>query len=159
MGNTSKHERQTKLQCLEDAFEVLKAKSELKGRHLAEMKVIVELANQDERMKEFTTGIGEKSVYTSAKGSAYIPFVQKVQEWEENFIKELQKIKKKSKSRIENLNEKLSSAEAVAIELQEKIHELQARLENKDRIIQQIEEDRNTYADEVYKLRRKYEHG
>lgn len=159
MGNTSKHERQTKLQCLEDAFEALKAKSELKGKHLAEMKAIVELANQDERMKEFTTGIGEKSVYTSAKGSAYIPFVQSVQKWEENFIKELQKTKKKSKSRIESLNEKLSSVEAVAIELQEKIHELQARLENKDRIIQQIEEDRNTYADEVYKLRRKYEHG
>jgi len=159
MGNTSKYERQTKLQCLEDAFEALKAESELKGIHMAEVKAIVELANQDERMKEFSTGIGEKSVYTSATGSAYIPFVKKVQEWEENFIKELQKTNKKIKSRVENLNEKLLSTEAAVISLQEKVHELHTRLENKDQIIKQIEEERKTYADEVYKLRRKYENG
>lgn len=159
MANISVRERQTKLHCLEDAFEALKAESEIKGRHLAEMKAIIELANKDERMKEFITDIGEKSVYSKAKGSIYPPFVKKVKNWEKDFKKELQKTKKKIKSRIENLNEKLSSTEAIAIELQEKIHELQARLENKDRIIQQIEEERKTYADEVYRLRRKYENG
>lgn len=157
MANISLYERQTKAQCLRDAFEALKKES--KSKNLVSMKAVIELANQDDRMKEFGTDIGEKSVYTKAKGSVYTPIVDAVNIFIKEFKSDAEKAGRKSKEKLKSFDSKLESVEATVILLQEKIHELQARLENKDRIIQQIEEDRNTYADEVYKLRRKYEHG
>lgn len=157
MGNTSKHERQTKAQCLWNAFEVLKEKS--KEKNLVSMIAVIDLANDDDRMKEFDTDIGEKSVYTKAKNSLYHPIVDAVNEWIKNFKSDADKAGKRSKEKLKSFDSKLVSVEAAAIELQEKIHQLQTRLENKDRIIKQIEEERNTYADQLYKLRKKYENG
>lgn len=157
MANISLHERQTKAQCLRDAFETLKDAS--KNKNLVRMKAVIDLANQDERMKEFSTDIGEKSVYTKAKGSVYTPIVKAVDTFIKEFKSDTEKAGKRSKDKLKSFDSKLTSVEAKAIKLQEELHELRTRLENKDRIIQQIEEERNTYADEVYKLRRKYEHG
>lgn len=157
MANISLHERQTKAQCLWDAFETLK--NESKRKNLVSMKAVIELANQDERMKEFSTDIGEKSVYTKAKGSVYTPIVEAVNTFIKEFKADTEKAGNRRKEKLKSFDSKLVSVEAAVILLQEKVHELQARLENKDRIIHQIEEERNTYADEVYKLRRKYEHG
>ncbi|MDD2265466.1 hypothetical protein [Sulfuricurvum sp.] len=157
MANISLHERQTKAQCLWDAFETLK--NESKRKNLVSMKAVIELANQDERMKEFGTDIGEKSVYTKAKGSVYTPIVEAVNTFIKEFKADTEKAGNRSKEKLKSFDSKLASAEAAVILLQEKVHELQARLENKDRIIQQIEEERSIYADEVYRLRRKYEHG
>lgn len=156
MAKISEYERQTKAQCLWDAFEALKDQS--KSKNLVSMKAVIELANQDERMKEFSTDIGEKSVYTKAEGSVYTPIVKAVNIFIKEFKSDTEKSGKRSKEKLKSFDAKLASVEASVIVLQEKVHELQARLENKDRIIQQIEEERNTYADEVYKLRRKYEH-
>ena len=153
MSRLSKHEQTMKLQCLEDAFTTLKSESELKGKNIAEMKAIVTLANQDKRMIEFTTKIGDKSVYAKGNGSIYPPFVKKVKNWEMEFKKDLEKANKKAKSRVGKLNEKLLSHEAITIQLQEQIHELKTRLLSKDRIIANIEEDRNRYAQELNRLR------
>lgn len=157
MANISKHERQTKAQCLWDAFEVLKKSSG--SKNLVSMKAVIELANQDERMKEFNTDIGEKSVYTKAKDSVYTPIVEAVNTFINGFKSDANKAGKRSKEKLKSFDSKLTSVEAAVIVLQEKVHELQARLENKDRIIKQIEEERDTYADEVYKLRQRYKHG
>lgn len=157
MARLSEYERQIKAQCLWDAFEALKDES--KSKNLVSMKAIIKLANQDERMKDFGTGVGGKSVYTNAKGSVYTPIVEAVNTFIKEFKSDAEKAGKRSKNKLKSFDDKLESVEATIILLQERIHELQARLENKDRIIQQIEEERKNYADEVYKMRRKYEHG
>lgn len=123
------------------------------------MKAVIDLANEDERMQEFSVKIGEKSVYTKAKGSAYTPIVEAANTFIKEFKSDTNKAGKRSKEKLKSFDSKLASVEATAILLQEKVHALQAKLENKDRIIHQIEEERNTYANEVYKLRQKYEHG
>lgn len=155
MPRISEYERQIKAQCLMDAFETLK--NESKSKNLVTMKTIINLANEDERMQVFEVKIGEKSVYTKAKGSVYTPIVEAVNIWIKEFKSDAAKAGKRSKEKIESFDSKLASVENTVIILQEKVHQLQTRLENKDRIIKQIEDERNTYADEVHKLKKKYE--
>lgn len=158
MANISKYERQTKAQCLWDAFEGLKMESEIQGRNLVEMKAIVDLANGDERMQEFKDPIGEKSVYSKAKNSVYPPIVEAVNKWIENYKVDADKASNRCKQKIKKLDVKLASVEATVIKLEEKIHSLMTRLENKERIIEQTEKDRDDYAEELHHLRVKYEH-
>ncbi|MCD6258714.1 MAG: hypothetical protein J7J31_03815 [Helicobacteraceae bacterium] len=158
MPRISNYERHTKAQLLWDAFETLKEESEKQGKLLVEMSKVVKLANEDERMREFTDPIGDKSVYSQAINSVYPPIVKAVNTYIENYKKEAKKANKRSKNKLKNIDAKLKSVEAIVIEQQEKIHVLIARLENKERIIVQTEKERDDYATEVYRLRKKYEY-
>jgi hypothetical protein len=157
MANISEQERQVKAQCLLDAFETLIQESEKKGQNLASMKAIIELANEDERMQEFKTLIGEKSVYSKAKNSVYPPIVAAVKKWNDEYKVDAAKANKKAKTKLQNMSEKLADVEATVILLQEKNHELTRRLENRIQTISRLEQERNEFAAEVAKLRKTHE--
>lgn len=153
MANISKKEREIKSQCMWDAFETLKQNSWKTGKNLASMIAVIELANMDERMKAFKTPIGNKSVYTKAKNSIYLPIVEAVKQWNEDYKKESSMANKTSKGKLKNMSLKLEDSEVHLIELQEEILRLNEVIENKERIIQQVELDRNQYASQLAKLR------
>lgn len=158
MANTNIDERETKAKCLLNAFEVLKEKSERDGRNFVSVASVVALANEDELMKTCNSKIGDKSIYTKAKNSLFPPILEAINIWCKEYKTTSKKANNKCSERVKKLDNKLSSAEEMIIELQDKIHELKRRLENKDFQIEQIEKDRNTYSQELYILRKKYEH-
>lgn len=157
MANISNNERDTKAQCLLDAFEILKEKSERDGKNLVSVSEVIELANEDERMQIYHTKIGKKSIYTKAKNSLYPKILEAINKWCNDYKVTSKKANSKCIERLKKLDMKLSSTEGTIVELQEKIHELKRRLENKDRQIEQIEKDRDMYSQELYRLRKKYE--
>lgn len=157
MANISKEERGIKSQCMWDAFESLKQKSWETGKNLVSMIAVIELANLDERMKAFKTPIGHKSVYTKAKNSIYLPIVEAVKKWNDEYKKESTKANKTAKGKLKNMSLKLEDSEAHLIELQEEILRLNEVIENKERIIQQVEHDRNQYASQLAELRKEHE--
>lgn len=157
MARLSEHERQTKAQCLRDAFEALKQESAKKGQNLVSMKAIIELANEDGRMQEFKTMIGEKSVYSKAENSVYPCIVKDVKTWNDDYKSDATKANKGAKTKLQNMSEKLADVEATVIILQEKNHELIRRLENRIQTIGRLEQERNEFASEVARLRKMYE--
>ena len=157
MARISEYERQKKAQCLWDAFEELKNESEKKGQNLVSMKAVIDLANESAQMQEFKTMIGEKSVYSQAKNSIYLPIVKAVKKWNNEYKADATKANSKAKTKLQNMSEKLANAEATIILLQEENHELKRRLENRIRTISRLEQERNEFASEVTKLRKMYE--
>lgn len=159
MANISKHERETKVLVLCDAFEALKRESEKKGIDLATLKAVIELANEDDRLNMFKKKIGEKSLYTKSKNSVYNKILDDIRQWGEDFKKEAVKVNKKAKTKMQNISEKLTDVEKIVIVLQEKNHELMKRLDNRIVTIERLEKERDVFAAEVARLREKYESG
>ncbi len=156
MARISNEEREIKKQCLWNAFEGLKQKSWETGKNLVSMAAVIELANMDERMKAFKTPIGDKSVYTKAKNSVYLPIVEAVKEWNNNYKKESGMANKTAKGKLKNMSLKLEDSEAHLIELQEEILRLNELIDSKEALIQQVELDRNQYASQLAKLRERH---
>jgi len=154
MANISNKERKVKSQCLDDAFEKLKQKSYNSGKNFISKKSIIELANQDVRMKEFKKTIGDKSIYTKAKNSIYKDIVEKINTWESNYKLEAKMADNTSKNKLKNMQIKLEDCESYLIELQEEILRLNKIIENKENIITNIENDRELYASQLALLRK-----
>lgn len=156
MPRISKHELDIKKECFLDAFESLKEESYKKGRNLADIKAIVELANQDERMLDFKDKIGDKTPYNKGKGSMWPPLVEMIKEWTSEFKNELGLANNRAKDQLEEVRKKLISNESLNIELQKEVHSLRQRLQNKERIIKQVEKERDNYAKELNKLPKEF---
>jgi hypothetical protein len=152
MARLNQHERETKRECLEDAFEALKEESEKTGKNIADMITIIELANQDERMQAFSSKIGQKSVYSKAENSIYKPFVKRVKTWAEGFKKASLTTRNEDKVRISNLHKKLKNSELTIIRLQEETDEFLKRLEIKNIQIANLEKDCENYRQRAQEL-------
>ena len=155
MGNTKKSVREIIAQCLWDAFEVLKEQSEIEGRNLVSVPTVTNLANEDERLQAYQDKIGDKSLYTKAEDSAYPAILKAIQTWKNDYKVTLKKANNTCKERLEKLDKKLESVEGIVIELQEKIHDLKKRLENREHQIELIEKDRDRYVHDLNALRKK----
>jgi uncharacterized membrane protein len=149
-------EREVKKLCLLEAFEVLKKQSYMTSKNCVSKIKVLELANSDKRMEEFNKKIGDKSIYSKAKNSIYPSIMSSIDRWIKDYKKQSNMATKTTKDKLKNMNLKLEQNEAYLIELQEEILRLNEIIDNKEHIILQVEEDRDSYAKQLSKLRKKH---
>lgn len=157
MARLSKKETEIKLDASWQAFEVLKNESDGQPNNKATFDNILTIANEDERILALGQPIG-RTTLVQPRGKGFVKLNKAISEYREEHKKRKILIPKKAKGKIENLNEQLQSAMESCIKLQEEVHSLQKRLDNKEHQIKQIEKDRNEFASIVADLRVKYEH-
>jgi len=163
MAKLREKESNEKAEALLDAIEKLKKKTDSANKNLVTIEAVLEEANKDKRVKQYSASIGRSSL-ASPRGEGFVRAKKLIDEFKKEYklLKKLagKQVKTRVKHKdevINSLDAKLQDSEQKIIILQEKIHSLQRTINNKEQYIKVVEKDRDNFVKIIKELRDKHE--
>lgn len=151
MGRLKEEERNLKLKAARDAFEYLKIESVNKNKNLAIPERIVKFANSYEYVKEFKYKLNIQSIKQPYSEEFKI-LKNEIDEFKENFNISKNSISKLTKSRIDNLNEKIYLLTFQLSELLDNEIKLKEELDNLKEVLKHSNNARDSYYSKLCEL-------
>lgn len=151
MGRLKEEERNLKLKAVRDAFEYIKIESVNKNKNLAIPKKIVKLANSYEYAKGFKYKLNIQSIKQPYSEEFKI-LKDEIDEFKEDFNINKNSISKLTKSRIDNLNEKIYLLTFQLSELLSNEIKLKEELDNLKEVLKHSNNARDSYYSKLCEL-------